>query len=151
MATAVTPQRLTVLFDVTCAVCRRCRDWLAAQPAYVELELLAANSAEADARYGSIPWRGKELVVADEAGHVWVGPAAFVMCLWALRDWRQWSYRLSSPALAPHAERFFLNVSRQRNAFSRGDQCTDGACTTCPPQRARGVEPAHPAPESAPG
>lgn len=129
MATTVSgPQRLTVLFDMTCAVCRRCRNWLAAQPAYVELELLAADSPEADARYGNLPWRGSELVVADDAGHVWVGPAAFLMCLWALRDWRQWSYRLSSPALAPLAERFFIALSKHRGAFQSGPTCTDDVC-----------------------
>lgn len=126
------PRKLTVLFDETCAVCRRCQHWLARQPSYVELELVAAGSAEAHARFGRVPGLGSELVVVSETGQAWVGPPAFLMCLWALRDWRQWSYRLSSPSLARHAERFFVSLSRHRGAFQPGASCADDACTHCP-------------------
>ena len=131
MAAAVTtPTRLTVLYDASCPLCRRCRDWLLDQPAYVPLELVAADSAEARTRYPNIPQRGSELVVVADTGAVWIGPEAFVMCLWALRQWRQWSYRLSGPSLAPLAERFFLAVSRNRGAlFAGGARCPDAACS----------------------
>jgi hypothetical protein len=41
------PSKLTVLLDERCAFCLRCRDWLAAQPCLVEVELLPAGSVEA--------------------------------------------------------------------------------------------------------
>ena len=33
-------KRLTVLYDEKCPICVRCRDWLAQEPAFVEIELL---------------------------------------------------------------------------------------------------------------
>ena len=113
-----TPRRLVVVYDETCELCRRCHDWLAQQPTYVPLDFLAAGSAQARARYGGLPWLGSELVVVDEEGAAWVGPAAFVMCLWATRQWREWSYRLSGGALAPLAQRFFHHLTARRGAIS---------------------------------
>ncbi|MGH8927732.1 MAG: DCC1-like thiol-disulfide oxidoreductase family protein [Acidimicrobiia bacterium] len=108
---------LTVVYDETCALCRRARDWLLAQPCYLPIEVLAAGSPAAQARFGGVPWLGRELVVADDLGNTWVGPAAFLTCLWATRRYRAWSYRLSGTALAPLAERFFYVLSKQRRRF----------------------------------
>lgn len=126
-----------MLYDASCPLCLRCRDWLVHQPAYVPLELLAAQSAEARSRYPTVEQRGSELVVVGDTGEVWIGPAAFLMCLWALRQYRPWSYRLSTDALAPTAERFFLAVSRNRGVPSAGGaRCSDEACTPMPtPER----------------
>jgi predicted DCC family thiol-disulfide oxidoreductase YuxK len=124
-------RRLTVLYDEACALCVRCRAWLAEQPAFVELSFLPSGSAEARARYGAVPWLGAELIVVSEAGEVWVGPAAFLMCLWALVDYREWSYRLSGPSFAPLAERFFHALSSRRRriaALLDSDRCPDGSC-----------------------
>jgi len=124
-------RRLTVLYDESCALCVRCRNWMAEQPAYVELSYLPSGSPEARFRYGSVPWLGAELVVAGDTGDVWVGPAAFLMCLWALRDFREWSYRLSGPAFAPLAERFFHALSSRRRllaAWFAPAGCPDGSC-----------------------
>src|SRR5687767_6909195 len=111
-------RRLTVLYDAGCPICVRCRTWMAEQPAYVELEFLPCASPEARRRYGAVPWLGEELVVASDSGQVWVGPAAFLLCLWALREWREWSYRLSGPAFAPLAERFFHAISGGRRRLA---------------------------------
>jgi predicted DCC family thiol-disulfide oxidoreductase YuxK len=126
-------QRLTVLYDEACPICVRCRDWLAMQPAFVELELLGCGSAEARRRYGEVPWLREDLVVVSDEGAVWVGPAAFIVSLWALCEWREWSYRLSGASLAPLAERFFKMISKRRRALadffpSRHDDCPDGTC-----------------------
>ena len=109
---------LTVLYDEHCALCRTCRDWLATQRTYVPLELLAAGSPAAKRRYRGMPWLGDELVVVNEEGHAWIGPAAFVAVLWATRRYRSWSYRMSGPAFAPLAERFFRAISKRRARFS---------------------------------
>lgn len=109
--------RLTILYDERCPLCVRARDWLLSQPCLVEVELLAAGSPEARERFGAVPWRGRELVVADDAGHVWVGPGAFMMCMWATARFRGWSYRFAQPAWAPFAERFFLHVSKRRHRW----------------------------------
>jgi predicted DCC family thiol-disulfide oxidoreductase YuxK len=123
--------RLTVLYDANCPICIRCRDWMVGEPAFVELDFLPCRSREAEERFGQVPWLGEELVVVSEAGEVWAGPAAFLICLWALREWREWSYRLSGPTLAPLAERFFHAVStrRKRLATWLGWQaCKNGQC-----------------------
>lgn len=125
-------KRLTVLYDGTCALCLRCRDFLAHARALVPLELLSCQSREARERYGAVPWLGEELVVVSDEGDVWVGPAAFLVAMWALEDYREWSYRLSGPELAPLAERFFVAISSQRRriaSFIRKPRCEDdGVC-----------------------
>ena len=121
--------RLTILYDERCALCRRARDFLLAQRCRLQVELLAAGSAEAIARYGGLPWLGSELVVVDQEGRVWVGAAAFLTCLWATVRYRPWAYRLSGPTLAPLAERFFRHVSKRRHQWGlrlagREDECS---------------------------
>ena len=110
--------KLTLLYDERCAVCRRVRDWLLTQPCLVEVELVPAGSLEAEERYGALPWLGQELIAVDEQGRAWVGPAAFIAAMWATRNYRSWAYRLSRPAFAPHAERFFHWVSKKRDQWS---------------------------------
>lgn len=110
--------RLIVLYDAGCALCVRCRRWMEGQASYVELDFVAASSEEAQARYGILPWLGDQLVVVADDGRVWAGSAAFIVCLWALCEWREWSYRLSGPGLAPLAERFFRMISAERRTIA---------------------------------
>jgi predicted DCC family thiol-disulfide oxidoreductase YuxK len=99
------PLWLDILFDPSCALCRRCVGWMQHQPSYVPLRFVPCTGEQARARYGDIPWLGDELVVVSDAGEVWVGPAGFLTCLWALEEYRDWSFRLAGPAFAPLAER----------------------------------------------
>ena len=122
---------LTVYYDEECAVCRRARDWLATQPTHLPLQLVAAGSPAARARLGRLPWLGKELVVADDRGNVWVGPAAFIMAMWATRRYRTWSYRLSGEHLAPFAESFFKMVSTRRHRWARFLDDGNEDCSWC--------------------
>ena len=128
------PARLLVLYDAECALCARCRHWLEAQPTWVELRFAAAGDPGWRGRLGAhLPWLGAELVVLSDRGEAWVGPAAFLMCLWATRDYREWAYRLSGPRLAPLAEQFFTAVSKRRRGIGRvlGPPpvgCTGGRC-----------------------
>jgi predicted DCC family thiol-disulfide oxidoreductase YuxK len=123
---------LTILYDESCALCRRCRDWLLTQPCLVPVQLVAAGSPAARSRYGSLaPWLGKELVVVDDRGNAWVGPAAFVTCLWATARYRAISYFLARPSLAPLAERFFVFVSKRRDRFGRWVSDPDADCSWC--------------------
>jgi len=127
---ARSPRALTVLFDPHCALCRRSRGWMLRQESYVELRFVACSGEEARLRYGDIPWLGDELVVVADTGDVWIGPAAFLTCLWALVAWREWSYGLSGPAFAPLAERFFEALSSRRKGLAAlfDHECADGAC-----------------------
>ena len=126
-----TPRVLTVVYDEACDLCRRCRHWLEAQDTHVDIEFLAAGSPAARQRYADVPWLGTELVVVDESGNVWAGPAGFIMCLWATNEYRGWSHRLSSPTFAPLASWFFHVVSSNRSkiaAIVGGPKCDDGRC-----------------------
>jgi predicted DCC family thiol-disulfide oxidoreductase YuxK len=124
------PKSLTVLFDPGCSLCQRCRTWMLQQSALVDLRFVSCTGAEARARYGDIPWLGDELVVVGDELEVWAGPAAFLVCLWALEDYREWSYRLSGTAFAPLAERFFLFVSSHRRSVATlfTHDCESGTC-----------------------
>ena len=110
--------KLTILYDESCALCRRARDWLLSQPCLIQVELIPSGSKLAKSRYGALPWLGEELVAVDQSGQAWVGPAAFLTCLWATVRYRPWAYRLAGPRLAPLAERFFLTVSKRRDRWS---------------------------------
>lgn len=128
------PSALTVVYDETCALCQRCRDWLEQQPTWVPVNFVAAGSTEARQRWGDLPWLGADLVVVGDHGEAWVGPAAFLVCLWATKGYRPWAFTLSGRALAPMAERFFALVSHQRgliNGLIRRD-CADGRCRRHP-------------------
>lgn len=120
------PGALTVAYDADCELCRRCRDWLARQPTFLPVRLVPAD----DPALPRLP-RG-ELVVLADTGEAWAGPQAFLMCLWATREYRSWSYRLSGPAFAPLARRFFTSLSERRGTLSGllfGPDCADGACS----------------------
>jgi predicted DCC family thiol-disulfide oxidoreductase YuxK len=124
-------RELTVLYDSGCALCVRCCDWLGEQRQLVPIRMLACTSEEARSRYGAIPWLGEELVVVSDQGDVWAGPAAFLVCMWTLEEWREWSYTLSTGALAPVAERFFRALSSRRRAIAAllwPDRCEGGTC-----------------------
>ncbi len=125
------PTRLTILYDERCGFCLRCRDWLLSQPCLVEVELLPSGSEAAKGRYGNLPWLGQELVVVDERGRGWIGPAAFITCLWATARYRKWAYLLARPTLAPMAGRFFLFVSKRRDKLSGWFSRQNSDCSWC--------------------
>jgi predicted DCC family thiol-disulfide oxidoreductase YuxK len=113
-------RRLTVIYDAGCGFCVRCRDWLEKQPAFLELECIWSRSHEAATRFPGLVGPGTaELVVIDDEGGVYRGARAWIMCLYALRDYREWSLSLASPALFPFARRAFELVSASRGFLSR--------------------------------
>lgn len=128
---AVAPESLTILYDESCEVCRRARDWLLTQPCLVPVELLPAGSAEAQRRYAGVPWAGSELVAVGDRGDVWVGPAAFIVSMWATARYRSWAFRLSRPHLAPRAESFFRWISKRRDRWSAWLMRGEEDCSWC--------------------
>jgi predicted DCC family thiol-disulfide oxidoreductase YuxK len=108
---------LTVIYDPRCGLCTQIKDWLGRQPAYVALRLLPAGSAEVREHFPMIP--SGELAVISDSGQVWHGDNAWIICLWALCDYRPWAARLASPALRPLARQAFAAVSQHRSVLSR--------------------------------
>ena len=111
---------LYVLFDGECALCQGCRRWLERQSAYVELRFLPLQSPEAACRFPGIEQfePQHQLVAISDTGDVYQGSHAWIMCLWALREYREWSQRLASPALLPWARRVCELVSENRLTLS---------------------------------
>ena len=136
---------LTVLYDARCGLCSNARRWLEGQPQIVPLELLAADSEDARRRFPSLSSsEPEELVVVSDEGDVYRGSHAWIVCLWALQDYREWSFRFARPALLPLARGILEWVSTRRHRLSRalglmsdqeialavsgGGACDDGRC-----------------------
>ena len=114
-------KKLFILYDANCQFCRRCRNWMEAQPAFLEISFVPARSAEAQCRFPGIEKyeANNELTVISDEGGVYQGSNAFIMCLYALTDFREWSLRLSRPALLPFARQMFDFISNNRVGFSK--------------------------------
>lgn len=113
-------KKLTVLYDAQCGFCVKCRWWLAAQPKYVEMEFLPCGGPDVAARYPELlrPGETEELIVVSDEGGVYRGTRAWILCLWALQEYREWGLRLSNPALMPFARGAFALVSASRKKLS---------------------------------
>jgi len=112
--------RLTVLYDASCGLCIHSRAWLERQPKFAELEFVAAHSAKARELFPELAGTGPdELVVVDDEGGVYRGAYAWLMCLYALVEYREWSFRLAQPRLLPLARWAFAWVSTNRKDLSR--------------------------------
>jgi predicted DCC family thiol-disulfide oxidoreductase YuxK len=110
---------LTVLYDDACGFCTRCRGWLSMQPQFVALDFVAAGSPDAARRFPSLRHTGDELTVVDDEGGVYRGADAFIMCLWALAEYRELADELAFPLLKPLARATFALVSASRGWISR--------------------------------
>src|SRR3954454_22977449 len=110
---------LTVLYDARCNLCSHLRAWLEKQPAYVQLAFVPAGLQEARRRFPALDHAAttSELTVIGDDGAVYVEAKAFLMCLWALRDYRAWSLRLATPDMLPLARRVVLWVAQNRFRF----------------------------------
>lgn len=61
----------------------------------------------------------QDLTVISDQGAVYLGPKAWLMVLWSLSRYRDWSYRLASPELLPTTRRVVSLVSQHRYHISR--------------------------------
>ncbi|MBT8199760.1 MAG: DUF393 domain-containing protein [Acidimicrobiales bacterium] len=126
------PASITVLYDPHCNLCRRSALWLTHQPGYIPIEVMAAGSPAAIDQFGDFGRLGDDMVVVADDGRMWWGsPDAYLVCLWALRKWRPWAERLSSPVLAGLAGGFFKRVSTHRMAI--GAILGPPKCADCTP------------------
>lgn len=105
-------RRLVVLYDADCGLCRRFKEWLAAQrPAAnghggrIHLAFVAAGSADARWRYPALDHAAtlREVTVVADDRAVYVGDRAWIVCLWATWEHRDTAVRLASPAMRPVA------------------------------------------------
>lgn len=98
--------RLIVFYDPRCGLCCAVRDWIGRQPQLMPVE---CRSKREDM---------DELVVVADSGEMWAGDTAWLMVLWALAEYRDWSYRLATPVLLPAARVLFARLSQYRGSLS---------------------------------
>ena len=112
---------LTVLYDPLCGLCRRVHDWLEQQPKLVPLILVPVKSDEARSRFPILDREPtlNDLTVISDQGAVYFGPKAWLMVLWALCHYREWSNRLASPELLPTTRRVVSMISEHRYQIRR--------------------------------
>ena len=108
--------KMTVLYDPQCGLCCRLQGWLANQPKYVDIVFVPVDSEDAWARFPRLNHaRTKtELAVITDNGAVYWDAKAWLMVLWALGEYRAWSFRLASPELMPTARRVISMISQNR-------------------------------------
>ena len=116
-------KHLHVLFDEECALCQGCRRWLMRQPSFIELRFIPLQSPEIPRRFPGLmgldhPDLREKLVVVSDEGAVYQGQYAWIMCLYALREYREWAQRLAHPALLPFARLVCELVSENRLLIS---------------------------------
>lgn len=132
-------QSLTVLYDARCPLCCRARAWLAQEPAYLPLYFIAAGSDEAMQRFPALDHTAtlREITVVGDGGEVYYGAKAWLICLWALRDYRAWSLRLSTPELLPTVKGFVHWVAENRFRLSGAHAPADADPADCTTSCAR--------------
>ncbi|MFI1796804.1 thiol-disulfide oxidoreductase DCC family protein [Streptomyces sp. NPDC020379] len=111
-------RRLTVLYDDRCPLCSFLRDWLVRQRQLVPLDLVPVGSPEARSRFPHLDHAAafEEITVVGDGGQVYRGPAAWVVCLWALAEYRPLSHRLSTPSGMRLARGAVLTAAKYRGA-----------------------------------
>jgi predicted DCC family thiol-disulfide oxidoreductase YuxK len=120
---------LYVLYDERCAICKRLRDWLLVQRSWLGLSMVAAGSTRAKAMFPDLEKIAgrSDLVVISDAGEVYLNNHAWIMCLYALEEYRDWALRLASPLLLPLARQAWETLSKNRQAISRWIGTNEGA------------------------
>lgn len=134
---------LAVLYDDRCGICSRMRRWLERQSTFVPLRLVPLHAPGLSVRFPGIDSFGPEekLVVVSDEGNVWRGDGAWITLLWALREGREMSLKLASPALRPLARRIVNAVSSNRlrlsnwlsftpDSLEAEPSCSSGTCST---------------------
>ena len=116
---------LAVFFDQECKLCRACRRWLMAQDKFLPLEFIAYQSPRARRVCPKLEELDpeKEIVVMADNGQVYQGGSAWIMCLYALRRYRELSFKLAHPMLLPLAKKMCHVVSNHRGRLSRLFPC----------------------------
>ena len=139
-------RELTVLYDAQCGLCRRFKDWLAAQrPApngrggVVRLRFVAAGSANARALYPSLDHEAtlREVTVVADDGSVYVGDRAWIVCLWSTWEHRHTAVRLAGPRMRPVARAIVQAAAGLRSWTSvrEGSDYADGCDGQCDRER----------------
>ncbi|MYT68668.1 MULTISPECIES: DCC1-like thiol-disulfide oxidoreductase family protein [unclassified Streptomyces] len=121
-------RRLTVLYDAECRLCTFVRNWLVKQRQLVPLDLVPAGHGRARRLFPDLDHAATlgEITVIADGGQVYRGQAAWVVCMWALREYRPTAHRMATPTGMKVAKQMVLRAARYREA-QWGAQAGGGA------------------------
>jgi predicted DCC family thiol-disulfide oxidoreductase YuxK len=130
---------LYIFYDAKCGLCSAFRHWMLSQAAYVNLSFLPYQSAEALALCPQLPElrADQEIVCMADDGRFWQGGSAWITCLWALQDYREWSATLAKTVPEAALRRVVQWISSRRIGLSKllrlkPDQMLSQATVECP-------------------
>jgi len=114
-------EKLYVLYDPKCELCKRLKDWLLIQRSWLALCLIPAGSEQARKMFPELETIASpnDLAVISDDGQVFLNDRAWIMTLYALEEYRDWARRLAHPLLLPLARQAFAAISRDRYTISR--------------------------------
>lgn len=126
--------RLTVLYDASCPLCRSARRWLGRQPARVTLDFEEAGSETARRLFPGLDHDAtlRDITVVADTAAVYVGDAAWLICLWALDSYRATSLRLAQPGMRGAARQVVAMASATRAWLRDPDEVLDPASAARP-------------------
>ncbi len=116
-------RQITVLYDQGCSLCCRARNWLERQTQFVQLVFVPAGSYQAKIKFPTIDHEASkvELTVIADSGEVYYDAKAWIICLWALREYRTVALTMRTPNTQWAAKKLIYSISKNRHrlAFSR--------------------------------
>ena len=114
-------QMLYVLYDARCGLCQRLKDWLLQHQSWLTLKMLPAGSEQVRQMFPGLEQiaSSDDLVVISDEGEVYLNDHAWIMCLYALEEYREWACRLAHPLLLPFSRQAFAALSKNRYAISQ--------------------------------
>lgn len=113
-------EKLYVLYDPKCEICRRLKDWILVQRSWIGIAVIAAGSEKAKRLFPELEQiAGKDdLAVISDDGAVYLNNHAWIMVLYAMVEYRDWAARLTHPLLMPLARQAFAALSKNRHTLS---------------------------------
>jgi predicted DCC family thiol-disulfide oxidoreductase YuxK len=113
-------QKLYVLYDPKCEICRRLKDWILVQRSWIGIAVLEAGSEKARRLFPELEQIATkdDLAVISDEGAVYLNNHAWIMVLYAMVEYRDWAARLTHPLLAPLARQAFAALSKNRHRLS---------------------------------
>ncbi len=120
-------QKLYVLYDPKCEICRRLKDWILVQRSWIGIAVLEAGSEKARRLFPELEQIASkdDLAVISDEGAVYLNNHAWIMVLYAMVEYRDWAVRLTHPILAPLARQAFAALSKNRHWLSNLQSCDD--------------------------
>ena len=113
-------QKLYVLYDPKCEICRRLKDWILVQRSWIGIAVLEAGSEKARRLFPELEQitTKDDLAVISDEGAVYLNNRAWIMVLYVMVEYRDWAVRLTHPLLAPLARQAFAALSKNRHWLS---------------------------------